>query len=149
MQADRDCLQKQVNDLAIYNYAREPEFVRDRQKLRQTLDDVSALRRKVAMKHLQPILDKLNKAQNNISSEGRKYEEQSELLSSEFLNGDRSHEDFVEEYIKLRKETSRQRALADKLAQEREKLAENVTRPFESASPIPMPRQRKRVSFNN
>lgn len=148
LEQERDDLQRQVTNLANFNYAREPEFVRDRLKLRETLDEVNALRRRVSSKHLQPIVEKLNKTQSQLSAEARKYEEESESMAQEFLDGKKSYDDFVEEYIKLRHQTSQKRILADKLAKEKTKLSEDIPRPFGTNSPTPAPRHRKRVSFN-
>lgn len=141
-----DELSKQVSSLANYNYAREPDFVRDRMKVRDTVDDAAPLCRHIATKHLEPFIDRLTEAQNLLTREARKREELSESLALDFLSRQTNYDEFINEYIDVRKETSIKRTLADKLAKERNKLAENLIKPLES--PIPTPRQRKKqVSF--
>ena len=135
--------------MASFNYAREPDFVRDRLRLRNLLDEVSSLKRRVTTKRLLPILEELNKAQSKLSTEARNSEEQSERMAQEFLDGGKTHDQFIEEYLKLRKETSKKRILADKLTKERNDLLEKISAsPRGSDSPLPNPRQRKRLSFN-
>lgn len=141
-------LTKQVNDLANFNYAREPEFVRNRLKLRDTLDEVATLRRRVT-KHLQPILNKLEVAKGKLSASAILAEEESEQVALSYLKeGSTSQDAFIELYVKLRKEAHEKRILADKLTKEKDMLANHIPKPLESNSPIPTPRQRKRVSFN-
>ena len=137
-----------MHDLADCNYAREPEFVQARLKLRETLDDVNEWRRRVTGRHLNPIIEKLNKAQEKLAEEARSLEKQSEQMAEDFLHGSKSLDLFIEDYIKLRKETSQKRILADRLAKEKNMLAVTIPRQMDSSSPIPAPRQKKRVSFN-
>lgn len=137
--------------MAKFNYAREPEFVRDRTKLREVLDDVAGMVRYTTSRHLEPILDKLNQLLNKLTSEATRHEELSESMAQDFLNGKKSYTEFIDQYIKLRKETSKKRIVADKLAKERTTLANTITPSSGNApnySPVPTPRQRKRVSFN-
>lgn len=140
-------LKKQVNDLANFNYAREPEFVRDRLTLRDTLDDVATLRRRVT-KHLQPILNKLELTQKKLSTAADSAQKESEQVENSYLEGVTTQDTFIELYVKLRKEAHEKRILADKLTREKNMLTGCVPKPFESNSPIPTPRQRKRVNFN-
>lgn len=146
MHRELDELNKQVSSLANFNYAREPDFVRDRKKVRETVDEVAPLSRYITSRHLEPFIDRLGKTQDLLASEARKHEEQSEIMAKEFLSGRKSYDEFMEEYIAIRKQTSARRIQADKLAKERDRLAEILNKPIDS--PVPTPRQRKkRVSF--
>lgn len=149
LEQERDTLKKQLHELADCNYAREPEFVQARLKLRESLDEVNAWRRRVIGRHLNPILEKLNKAESKLAEEARSFEEQSEQLAQEFMRNSKNVDSFTEEYIKLRKEASKKRLLADRLVKEKNMLAEAIPRQImDPNSPIPAPRQKKRVSFN-
>lgn len=148
MRKELDELSKQVSSLANFNYAREPDFVRDRVKVKETIDDAAPLYRYITSKHLEPFLGRLGRAQSSLAEDARKCEEESERMASEFLSGKKGYEEFIDEYIAIRKQTSARRLKADKLSKERDHLAENLNRPFDS--PIPTPRQRKkRVSFTS
>lgn len=113
---------KQVFNLANFNYAREPEFVRNRLKLRDLSREVSNLIIKINSKHIEPILERLGSVQTDLANDARKYEESSESMAQDFLAGKKNYTEFIEEYIRLRNETSRKRILADRLAKERDSL---------------------------
>lgn len=130
-------MRKQVASLANYNYAREPEFVRDRLKLREITDDVAKMVKQVTGKHLEPILEKLSNIQEQLAHEARQREELSEAMAHRFLTADDDDDDgdndnhepydeFIRQYIGLRKETSRKRILADRLTKERDTLMSNI-----------------------
>lgn len=148
LQRQRDELRKQNADLAKFNYAREPEFVKDRLKLRQVLDDTATLKRRLMCKQLTPILEKLDICHANLLATTCQLEEQCERMASDFLEGRKSFDMFKAAYLQLRSSASRKRILADKLGQERARLLANLPKPAATGSPVPAPRQRKRVSFN-
>lgn len=157
LQKEREELKQRVAKLAIFNYAREPDFVRDRNKLRDTLDEVANLRRSIQSKYVNRILGQLERAQVKIDSEARSAEERSERMAKDFLDGNIRHEDFLQRYIDLRKNAIQRRIIADKLVKERSKLDENVSGASAKSknsktldqqnSPTPTPRQRKRLSL--
>lgn len=161
LQKEHEELKQTVAKLAIFNYAREPDFVRDRNKLRDTLDEVANLRRSIQCKYVNRILGQLERAQVQIDTEARSAEEKSERMAKDFLDANIGHEDFLERYINIRKNAIQKRIIADKLTKERSKLDENVsgTSPrnnnnnnnnktfAQQNSPTPTPRQRKRLSL--
>lgn len=115
-------------------------------KVRDIVDDTAPLYRHIASKHLEPFIERLGKTQDRLTREARKREELSESMALDFLSRKTSYGEFIDEYIDLKKKTSIKRILADKLAKERDQLAESLIKPIDS--PIPTPRQRKkRVSF--
>lgn len=142
----RDTLEAHVQALASYNYAREPEFVRDRINLREQIEQTNAIRRRIVHRYVDPIMHKLGATHEKLTKEAREAEEQSECLAKKYLDGELEHQAFIEQYMKIREVTSQKRTLADRLTKERNKLAEQITKPFELDSPVPVPR-RKRVSF--
>lgn len=150
LERELDDLKKQTTSLANFNYAREPEFVRDRLKLRETCDQVAAAVRHATTKLIEPILERLTTLQNELSNDARKHEELSELVAQEFLSGNKGYAEFIDEYISLRKETSKKRILADRLAKEKNELSSNIPKPHQTQqnlhkiSPVPSPRRRKR-----
>lgn len=100
-------------------------------------------------KHLQPILNKLDLARGKLSATAISAEEESEQVALRYLKeGSITQEAFIEIYVKLRKEAHEKRILADKLTKEKDMLANHIPKSLDSNSPIPTPRQRKRVSFN-
>lgn len=167
---ERDDLRNQVIKLANYNYAREPDFVRDRVKLRETVDEVGHLKRHVERRIgllLDKVLDKLEKEEVKLNESASSKFEDSEKFAKSYLDGklDTKHEHFIDEYTKLRKEAHKASILAEKLTQEKGKLAQDYVAKVTStskdvnnnlsadvnnnnSSPVPTPRQKRRVSFN-
>lgn len=162
LERQRDELKGEVLNLAEANYAREPEFVRQRARIRQQAEEVARVVKQLELKYMGPILAKLDEVQNKLAEEARRHEEMSEAMAHRFLlntscgggengfeSGDanstqiigdsdrgagatdpslaESYEQFIGNYIKLRKETSKKRLLADRLAKERSMLLSNIT----------------------
>lgn len=166
---ERDDLKRHAIDLAESNHAREPIFKHDRTILAATIDEVSDLRRSIQSKYVNRILGQLGKTQEKVNQEARSFEERSERMAKDFLDGNIRHEDFLERYINIRKNAIQKRILADKLVKERSKLVDGgvVTTSTSSSSsssrssnkskndktadqqnsPTPTPRQKKRMSF--
>lgn len=144
---EADQLRAKANDLASFNYAREPEFAHDRNILRETLQEVLPLKRDVTNKYLHPVIEKLNKLQDQLTSEEKKYEHQCDFLAEEFLAGVKDVDLFLDEYIKSRQQFYRHRALAENL---KKKVSTSPTKSstINHEPPIAMPRQRKRLSLN-
>ena len=76
--------------------------------------------RHITSKYLEPILDKQNGVQDKLAQDARSCEESSEAMANEFLASSMPYDDFIKQYIPIRKETSKKRILADKLAKERD-----------------------------
>lgn len=136
-----------MKNLCAFNYAREPEYVRDRVKIREIVEDTASIRRRIVKSHL-PLLDLLSKTHCQISLDARKYEEESEGMAQEFLSGNKSYDEFIRDYLEARMKATGKRALADRLAKEKNLLAglNDLTKVNGTYSPIPKPRQRKKVS---
>lgn len=105
---ERDNLKEDVTKLAFYNYSRERDFYRDRTKLRETINDVAKLKSNVEIrsdKLLSNILKKVN-IKLKEGSEEKTLPEESESLAKKYLHGEikLNHEEFLDKYIKLRKE---------------------------------------------
>lgn len=158
LEKERDELRDQVVELANFNYAREPEFVKDRMRLREKLEDVADLKRIVASKWimvLNTVMTKLEANQTKLSTNALRLEEDSEQVARAYLEGKLKHDQFIDQYIQLRKDASRARALADKLTKEKNILAQNwnnstsgVIVDSKQESPKPAARQRKKVCFD-
>lgn len=118
----RNQLRKQIATLASLNYAREPQLVRDRNKLTSELEQVKNLQKKINLKYINPFMAMLDKALDITISQLRKFEEQSEQLAQSFLMSYIGYETFIEQYIDIRKKVSIKRILADKLVREKEKI---------------------------
>lgn len=147
---ERNTLNDQVVKLGNFNLAREPDFVRGRLSLRNIVEEVDETIRRLDIKYLQPILEKLNRAEEQLSLIARKYEEESEQLAQQFLDKSLAYDGFIEKYIKLRKEASKKRVLADRLAREKSMLADTSkfikTRSANLINPpAPTPPRRKKV----
>lgn len=151
LERERDEMRKQVLSLAETNYAREPEFVRDRLRLREQSEELARMLRQLESKHMEPILVQLNAVQAKLARDAMKHEEQSETMAHQFLVGacagpaegaDGGHgcaegadptssggscEQFLRDYVELRGETIKRRILADRLAKERDALLSNIT----------------------
>jgi len=109
----RNNLEKQVLSLAKFNYAREPEFVRDRLRLRELVEEVSQL-----VKHTHELARKLKPLQKCLkkqTEETRQLEEKSEAMAQDFLQGNMRLDEFTSKYVDLRKETVRKRLIVDGL----------------------------------
>ena len=116
LESEKKELSEDVIKLAKWNYAREPEFVRDRLKLKQITDEVSRIvRQSQSLKaKAEPILEKLEK---KILNGLKEMEERSETMAQEFLKNQIPYDDFSDRYIELRKITNERRLLADSLRQ--------------------------------
>lgn len=135
-----------MSNLCSFNYAREPDSARDRKRIRELLDETSALRRRT-IRNQHPLLDQLGKVHCQISTDAVTYEEESERLAQDFLAGNMDYNKFVQAYVDVRKKAIRKRALADKLGRDKSSLADSVPEHQVTNSPIPTPRLKKRVSL--
>lgn len=115
-------------------------------KIREIVEDTAALRKRI-IRSQQPLLEHLSKMHCQITLEARKFEEESEKMAQEFLAGNMNYDEFIRLYVEVRRQATRKRALADRLAKERNTLADNVPKVNVTNSPIPTPRQRKKVSI--
>lgn len=110
----RNELKRDVLSLAKFNYAREPDFVRDRLKLRNLVEEVSQI-----VRHTQELTEKIKPVQKALEkkfSEAKILEEKSEAMAQDFLQQKITHEEFIKQYVELRKETIKKRLLADGLS---------------------------------
>lgn len=108
--------------LATCNYAREPEFARDRMNLRKINEEVDSLRRRITSRHIKPMLGKLKTSHDKLCSDVRKLEEDSEKMANDMLTGNKPFNDFVDDYTPIRKRINSRRMLTDRLAKEYGKL---------------------------
>ena len=113
LEREKNQLEKQVISLARFNYAREPELTRDRLKLRQLVDEVSQVLKRLELvkERAEPVLMKLRERPG---IEARALEEKSEEFAQQFLSGKITYDVFTKQYIGLRKETSKKRLIADR-----------------------------------
>jgi hypothetical protein len=126
LERERDSLKEQVLTLAYCNHAREPEFVRDRTKLRELTRSVAQLVKHLNSKHIEPIVSKLKLAQGRLAQAARRHEEESELVAQRFLESTTDStkvQQFTNDYIEIRKEAIKKRTLADRLAKELDALS--------------------------
>lgn len=149
----RDKLKVQVVELASLNYAREPEFVRDRLRSRELIGELNALKVHITIKHLRPLLKRLNLIQDKLTNETRECEDASEQLAAQYLDSRLEHDEFLTSYIEKRKEAIKRRALVDRFTKERASIEANIPKldnaeSSYSYSPKPAIRQRRRVSLN-
>lgn len=153
LQHERDNLSAKVIEMANMNYAREPEFVKDRLKLRGTLNELSTIKQDLTSKSIKPIIDHMNQIQEKLASKAKEVEETSENIASSFLDGSIDHGEFLRQYIDKRKDTTKRRYIADRLAREVKQLSENAphftgeSKQSDNQPPKPAPRSRRRVSF--
>lgn len=153
-------LSQQVLTLADFNYAREPVLNRQRAALQRSIEEVSSLRSRITQRHVKPIMKRLNELQIKLSTHAKSLEDESDRMAQDLLEGRLAFEDCLERYLKTRKETSKQQILADRLAKEKDKLAQTVTTSTkflnqrklvetqQDKPPSPMPRTKKRASMN-
>lgn len=132
---ERNELKKQVVTLANFNYAREPQYVRDRLDLTCILDEVSNLRKRINSKQITPLVTKLEKALEALEKDAYEYEVQSELLQQQFLEKSLDYASFNEQYVKIRKQACVKRKLADQLAKEKLRLQEGLQKKVSTNDP--------------
>lgn len=143
---ERDELIAQNKELASLNYASEPEFVRNRMRLHEIIEDINSLKITMITRRIRPLMEKLTNTEKQLQEYARASEEDSEQVSEKFLSGNISYDEFVKQYINSRKQVSKRRVLADRFLKEKILIESNVPKLDRGQSYMysPVPPQRKR-----
>lgn len=161
---EQEDLEEIVDQLANCNLSCEPKFARGRAKLKESLDDVQEMRRKVKSKQ-DKVLERIKSTQSKLVTSTRELQDKSESLADEFFSQSlragqdqgshgvvtktqEEYDNFIRNYINIKKQANLKSALVDGSMESIRRMAQNLTKPSDMDSPIPVPRQRKRVSFH-
>lgn len=123
----RDNLRSQVEDLAYFNYSREPQIVKERLQLSQNIEEVSNLRNNIINNRLQQLILILDESTEHTKEQVKKLENESEQIANQFLNNSIDHDNFSQLYIEARKKAHMKIIMADGLVKKKTQIINAIT----------------------